>query len=220
MGEGERPEIERDIASEKSLLRYAIGSKRRDRAEQTRIASANGIAEQVQQYLRDRGTSSRTVAAYISTEFEPGTRPLLDTWRGEGMDVLIPRARDAGVLEWGRYTDGSGLRSGRHGIEEPVGPSVGIGAEGLLANHVGLLMIPALAVDLAGHRLGQGGGYYDRLLADLAGAGGSDLPSDLAIIAVVYDDEVLPAGGIPVEQHDRLVSAAVTPTRTISLPAD
>ncbi len=220
MGEGERPEVERDGASEKSRLRRAIRAKRRDRDARTRIAGAKGIAEQVQQFLLDRETSSRTAAAYISMEFEPGTSPLLDAWRGEGMQVLVPRARDAGVLEWCRYTDGSGLRPGRYGINEPVGPSVGKGAEGLVANHVGVLVIPALAVDLLGHRLGQGGGYYDRLLVDLVGASGSDPPSQTAIVAVVYDNEILPAGAIPVEPHDRRITTVITPMRTISLPAD
>ncbi len=220
MGEGERPEVERDRADEKSRLRHAIRSQRRDRDARTRIASANGIADQVQQFLLNRETSSRTAAAYISMEFEPGTGPLLGAWRDEGVEVLVPRARDAGVLEWCRYTDGSGLRPGRYGINEPLGPSVGIGADALLSDHVGVLVTPALAVDLDGYRLGQGGGYYDRLLADLADAAGSDIPSRMAIVAVVYDDEVLATGAIPVESHDRRISMVITPTRTISLPAD
>ncbi|HEX6887152.1 MAG TPA: 5-formyltetrahydrofolate cyclo-ligase, partial [Candidatus Nanopelagicales bacterium] len=58
----------------------------------------------------------------------------------------------------------------------------------------------------------QGGGYYDRLLAELAGA-----PAAPAVVVVVHDDEVLPAGTVPREAHDVRVALALTPGGCIAL---
>jgi 5-formyltetrahydrofolate cyclo-ligase len=63
-----------------------------------------------------------------------------------------------------------------------------------------VVLVPALAVDRRGRRLGRGGGYYDRTLASLAGPA----------YAVVYDDEVVEE--VPVEPHDVAVAGALTPS--------
>ena len=68
----------------------------------------------------------------------------------------------------------------------------------------------ALAASEDGTRLGQGGGWYDRTLPHRA-------PST-PIVAVVFDDEVLPGGRIPREPHDIPVDAIITPTRTLHVP--
>ena len=67
---------------------------------------------------------------------------------------------------------------------------------------------PALAVDRHGHRLGRGGGYFDRALAAV--------PPSMSV-AVVYDDEVLDE--VPTQPHDRDVGAALTPSALRPLPA-
>ena len=71
------------------------------------------------------------------------------------------------------------------------------------------ILVPALAVDRDGHRLGRGGGHYDRTLAMLAG-----LHSTPALIALIYDDELLPA--VPFDELDQLVTAFVTPGSGLS----
>ena len=68
------------------------------------------------------------------------------------------------------------------------------------------IFLPATAVDGSGSRIGQGGGYYDRLL-DRLDAAGQRPPA----VAVVYSGEVLPAGTIPAEPFDKPVAAALTP---------
>ncbi len=105
---------------------------------------------------------------------------------------------------------------------------IGSGAECLLAHQVRTVLVPALAVDRAGARLGQGGGYYDRMLAELARlvaqdrhrSGGVVGPSRGAgprLVAVVGDEELLPAGSVPVQRHDQPMTAAITPTRFVLL---
>jgi 5-formyltetrahydrofolate cyclo-ligase len=66
-----------------------------------------------------------------------------------------------------------------------------------------LVLIPALAVDRSGTRLGQGGGWYDRVLGFVT--------SETPILAVVFSDEILPADTLPREPHDLPVSGALTP---------
>lgn len=70
-----------------------------------------------------------------------------------------------------------------------------------------MLFIPATAVDLAGNRIGQGGGYYDKFLGHLATAG-----KEIPLAAVIYDEELLPAGRIPAEEFDRPVPAVLMPS--------
>lgn len=122
--------------------------------------------------------------------------------------MLLPLPRTDRVLEWAR-DNGRYEAHPRLPIHLPCGPIQGVGASGLVDRGVHLLLIPALAVDTRGVRLGQGGGYYDRLLAEL-----ERLPvRDIRAVAVVHDDEVLPAGSIHREAHDRRVHGALTPTR-------
>ena len=64
------------------------------------------------------------------------------------------------------------------------------------------VVMPALAVAEDGMRLGQGGGYYDRFLAEL--------PQAMPTVALVFEDELLPAGAIPAEPTDRPVDGVVT----------
>ena len=64
------------------------------------------------------------------------------------------------------------------------------------------VVMPALAVAEDGMRLGQGGGYYDRFLAEL--------PQAVPTVALVFEDELLPAGAIPAEPTDRPVDGVVT----------
>jgi len=61
------------------------------------------------------------------------------------------------------------------------------------------VLAPALAVDGAGHRLGQGGGSYDRALTR----------TSAPVLAVVFDDELLES--VPVQRHDRPVGGTLTP---------
>ncbi len=66
----------------------------------------------------------------------------------------------AAPLDWAVYTGRDGLVSGLHRLLEPAGPRLGISAIG----QASLVLVPALAVSLAGVRLGKGGGHYDRSL--------------------------------------------------------
>ena len=143
-----------------------------------------------------------TVAGYVSVGAEPGTRTLLDALRARGVRVLLPVLREDNDLDWGAYGGAETLVRARRGLWEPAGARLGLGA----VCAADLLLMPGLAVDGRGVRLGRGGGSYDRVLERLEAAG-----SPAPLVTLLYDGEVLPQ--VPAEPHDRPVDAAVTPSR-------
>lgn len=198
----------------KAQLREQIRARRRARDEAARaevaalIAVRTGAVPEVAALVAD--PASGCVAAYASFGTEPGTGPLRELLALAGVRVLLPVIGEDGGLDWG-WDGGELATSGlSRGIPEPQGDVVGHGADGLHALGCRVVLVPALAVDAVGSRLGKGGGYYDRLLAALAAHPGS-AP---LLCAVVHDDEVLelPAT-IPVESFDRPVDAVLTPGR-------
>ena len=144
-----------------------------------------------------------TVCAYWPVSGEPGSPELLDNLARRGCRVLLPLVSPptgaAGPLDWAEYTGAGSLRAGPLGLREPTGPRLGCA---VIATAV-LVLVPALAVDWHGIRLGRGGGHYDRTLP-LTSTG-------TPLVAVVRDDEVL--ASVPVQPHDVPVTAALTPGR-------
>ncbi|MBV8995010.1 MAG: 5-formyltetrahydrofolate cyclo-ligase [Pseudonocardiales bacterium] len=141
-----------------------------------------------------------TVCAYWPVGSEPGAPELLDTLARRGWRVLLPVVGAAAVpLDWAEYAGAGSLRAAPLGLLEPAGPRLGAAAIATAA----LVLVPALAVDRRGTRLGRGGGHYDRTLP-LASPG-------TPLVAIVRDDEVLTC--LPAQPHDVPVTAVLTPRR-------
>lgn len=138
-----------------------------------------------------------TVAAYVSVGTEPGTGPLLDGLTAAGKRVLLPVLLPDGDLDWAVYDGPRGLAPARLGLLEPVGPRLGPDAVAT----ADVVLVPALAVDQAGVRLGRGGGSYDRALARV--------PAGTFVCALLHDDELVEK--VPRAEHDRAVTAVATP---------
>ncbi|WP_285700887.1 5-formyltetrahydrofolate cyclo-ligase [Actinomadura sp. NBRC 104412] len=139
-----------------------------------------------------------TVAAYVSIGTEPDTRGLLLALWKRGTYVLLPRLRPDNDLDWASYEGPDSLVPGPHGLLEPSEPPRGPDA----VSSADVVLVPALAVDRRGMRLGRGGGSYDRALARVGPA--------ILTAALIYDGELIDA--LPAEPHDRHVRAAVTPS--------
>lgn len=183
-----------DVRDAKVALRRSIRARRSARGAAERDAAAAALA------VRGVGLcdGEAAVAAYASFGGEPGTGPLRAALRERGIEVLLPVVR-GDELDW-VTDDGAPLAAGgERGIPEPSGPVVGTGASGLLAAGVGVVLVPALAVTAEGVRLGQGAGYYDRVLAALP-----PRPAGPLRVGVVHDDELLATGEVPAEPHDLL----------------
>ncbi|MHA7306801.1 5-formyltetrahydrofolate cyclo-ligase [Arthrobacter sp. TMN-49] len=150
-----------------------------------------------------------TVCGYVSTGLEPPTGPLLTAWVAAGHTVYVPVCEPDFQLSWARWHPGIEMaKSVLAPVMEPVGPRLPFAALGL----VQAILLPALAVDTAGVRLGQGGGYYDRFLAIIPA---------LPLAAVVYAHELVAPGLLPHDSLDVSVTYALTPAgyqRCVPLP--
>ncbi|MFD5795877.1 5-formyltetrahydrofolate cyclo-ligase [Streptomyces diastatochromogenes] len=148
---------------------------------------------------------ARSVAAYVSVGSEPGTLALLDALRARGVRVLLPALLPDNDLDWGEYAGPDSLARIQHGgkmaLFEPSGERLGPDA----VTAADVVLLPGLAVDARGMRLGRGGGSYDRVLARLERAGAHP-----ALVVLLYDTEVV--ARVPAEAHDQPVHAVVTPS--------
>lgn len=150
-----------------------------------------------------------TFAAYVGVAAEPPTMPLLEALHAAGHRVLLPVCEPERRLSWVYWTPETAfVRSNYAPIDEPLGERF----DSAVVKDATGIFLPATAVDGSGNRIGQGGGYYDRLL-DKLDADGQRPPT----VAVVYDHEVLAAGTIPAEPFDKSVAEALTPHRIVRL---
>lgn len=133
-----------------------------------------------------------TVAAYVSFGTEPSTLAALEAWRRSGVRVLLPVVLPEYAMEF-RVYDGA-LVGGRRGMPCPP-PSAPVAD---LAE-ASVVLVPALACDRSGRRLGRGAGYYDRALPRVA---------DSALtVGLVHREELW--ASVPVEDHDQRVRAVL-----------
>ncbi|MFC6236714.1 5-formyltetrahydrofolate cyclo-ligase [Longivirga aurantiaca] len=197
-------------ADAKKVLRRRLRTARAARSATDREQVASGLAVRVgtvPEVTALVAAGGGVVAAYASLGDEPGTGALRALLALSGVRVLLPVIRDDGRLDWGWDSDDLVPRAHRLAIPEPAAdPALGTGAAGLAASGCSVVLVPALAVGHDGCRLGQGGGFYDRLLADVP----EHLDGGPLLVAVVHDDEVLDS--VPHEPHDRPVDAVLTPT--------
>jgi 5-formyltetrahydrofolate cyclo-ligase len=143
-----------------------------------------------------------TIAAYYSIGTEPDTHGLIYALWKRGTYVLLPILLPDGDLDWASYEGPDSLLPGPRGLSEPGEPPRGTDA----VRRADVVLVPALAVDGAGNRLGRGGGSYDRALARV----GPLIP----LMALLYDDELVDR--LPTAAHDVPVRAVVRPTSGIT----
>jgi 5-formyltetrahydrofolate cyclo-ligase len=191
---------QRSLAERKSLLRKDLLAARSGLTTAERKAA--GIALRTALLDLPELGMAGTVAAYLSVESEPETSGLVFALWKRGSYVLLPVLREDNDLDWASYEGPESLASGPHGLLQPTEPRRGVGA---IAS-ADFVIVPALAVGEDGHRLGRGGGCYDRALARV----GPAVPT----VALVYDDELLDE--VPVGPHDQTVRAVAQPTRGIT----
>ncbi|MFB7374137.1 5-formyltetrahydrofolate cyclo-ligase [Streptomyces sp. NPDC056222] len=186
-----------DTSEKTALRRHLLAARARltiHDAESTGELFARGARE-----LAELAGAS-TVAAYVSVGREPGTRALLDVLRERGVRVLLPVLLPDNDLDWAAYEGAESLAKAGRGLLEPTGPRLGPEA----VCEADVVLLPGLAVDERGMRLGRGGGSYDRVLARLARA-----DAHPSLVVLLYANEVV--ARVPEEPHDHPVHAVVTP---------
>lgn len=143
------------------------------------------------------------VSVYASRKYEPATTKLIEALHQRGVRVLIPLLGDGLQRGWGEFISTDDLFE--RAPNRPPEPS-GEFLPPTALEDADVVIVPALAADSAGTRLGQGGGWYDRALRDAR--------PGVPLIALVFDDEFHDATArpIPREEHDFPVSIVVTPS--------
>jgi len=180
----------------------------RRRQVAARTAMPDSIRNESGRLIRDhvlempQVTSAGTIAAYYSVGTEPDTRGLIFALWKRGSYVVLPVLLPDGDLDWASYEGPESLAPGPRGVLQPVEPVRGTGT----VARADVVLVPALAVDVRGRRLGRGGGSYDRALARV----GPQVPT----IALLYDSELLPS--VPAEEHDQSVRAVARPEQGIT----
>ncbi|MEV6689964.1 5-formyltetrahydrofolate cyclo-ligase [Micromonospora sp. NPDC051196] len=190
----------------KRTVRVELLARRRALTETERRSAAARVQDELVALVR-RLRPIR-VAAYLPVGSEPGGAQLpavLADAVPAGAQLLLPVLCDDLDLDWAPWAGPQALAAAGRGIREPTTPRLGPTA----ITSADLVVVPALAVDRRGVRLGRGGGSYDRALARV--------PTTVLTVAPLHDGELLDA--LPAERHDRPVRAVVTPTGGL-LPLD
>ena len=182
-----------DGEAAKAVLRERFLAGRRDRSRVARATAAAAVTTA----LLARLARVRVLAAFVPEDTEPGAGRLPAAYTQLGARVLLPVVPESGTeLRWA--VDTGRLVPGRFGILQPAGPRLGPTAVGTAE----VVVVPALAVDRGGTRLGRGGGWYDRALQHAR--------PGAVVAAVVFDDELVDL--LPALDHDQPVTAVVTPS--------
>lgn len=184
----------------KDELRKDLLQRRREMSGDARAEAAEAIALHL--LAAPLISSARRVACYVSMESEPGTGPLIEGLLARGVEVIVPLSLIDGTLDWVSYDPSAPTTVTTLGIAEPDGPPLGPKA----VEKCALIIVPALAVDHAGQRLGRGAGYYDRALAT----------TSRPVCALVFTHELLES--VPHEPHDIPVHMAATPDGIFRIP--
>jgi len=183
-----------EVSARKTALRDQVLTARSRRPLLERQAVAAAIAERLLAW--EPVHRAATVAAYASVGSEPPTGLLLERLLALGKRVVLPVLRADGDLDWAAFH--GDLVPARRGLLEPPGPRMGADAVAT----ADVVLVPGVAVDAKGRRLGRGGGSYDRALGRV--------PVGTPVVVLLHDDELVEE--VPVAEHDRPVTAVVTPS--------
>lgn len=171
----------------KNELRQYIKQQKRQFTSQQLAQVSLPVLDRLRPLLRD----AKVVLAYYSLPDEVETHVLIDELVAEGKTVLLPKVLDDSTMELRRYKGPQDLCEGAYHIMEPSGePFTDF-------SQIDVALIPGIAFDAQGHRLGRGKGYYDRFLSLL----------NTQTIGLCFDFQKV--AEVPVDAHDVVVDRVV-----------
>lgn len=184
-------------ADAKSTLRRAILERRRAAHRTDGNDAAEAVALRIHQDIAFKG---KTIAGYWPLGDELDCRPALEALAAAGAQVALPVVAGQGqVLIFRSWKPGDSLDQGPFGTMHP----------GTRASVVSpqILLVPLIAFDLEGNRLGYGAGYYDRTISAMRADGGVNA------IGLAYDCQRV--DGVPADAHDQPLDGVITPSSTL-----
>lgn len=190
-----------EVGNAKRALRAELRERRRIRTAPERQNADAALTHNL--IALTTSLNSRSLAAYLSTANEPGTRDFVAWACEQGIRVLLPVSRTDGLLDWAPY-DGGSEESDALGMPVPTSELLGP----IAINEVDLIIVPAASVDRRGMRMGWGQGYFDKTLGSME--------SCPPVYAVIFDHELVDT--VPSERHDQRVNGVVTPAGIVALP--
>lgn len=189
-----------DVRARKAELRARLLADRRRLSAGEREEAAAAVCAHVLA-LPEVAEAAR-VSAYASIGAEVGTATLIESLRSTGRRVLLPVVLPDLDLDWAEYSGPESLArvedGAVSGLREPSGTRLG---RDVVAG-VDVLIVPGVAADRTGRRLGRGGGSYDRALARV--------PVGRLVAVILYDHELVDE--VPAATHDRPVDVVITPS--------
>jgi 5-formyltetrahydrofolate cyclo-ligase len=191
-----------DTQTLKSELRRQIRQQRVDLAHRKRRS------DRIQQTAGDLPAiqSAQTIMVYVGYRSEVRTDALTSRLIEEGKTVYVPWCDDDELRPFRLESLGE-LQPGTFGILEPPAELKQRPERRGLASDLEIVLVPGIAFDRSGHRLGQGKGYYDRLL--------SDVSDDCVIVGLAFDAQLVER--VPVEPHDVTLDLIVTESEVIEM---
>ncbi|PLS15236.1 5-formyltetrahydrofolate cyclo-ligase [Bacillus sp. M6-12] len=182
----------------KKVLRNEMKRSLAEISEEEYSALSQSIADRL--FLVPEWSAAKTVGITISAPPEVGTSLIIQRAWEEGKTVAVPKCEPNNrTLDFREITDFNQLEIVYFGLKEP-NP---LKTKSYQREAISLMVVPGLAFTADGHRLGFGGGYYDRYLPQYRG------PK----ISLAFDQQIIPC--LPHETHDVRVDKIITPTRTV-----
>ena len=181
----------------KAEIRTRLRAMRRVLSKQEQDAAAKSVHDHLAAF--DAYRTSRVVMAYMACRGELSLEPVIRDVLARGKTLVLPRCEADGIMTARRICAMSDLVPGAYGLLEPDGA-----CEAIAPAKIDLILVPGVAFDRMGRRLGQGAGYYDRFL-----------PGTQALCAGVCHDFAL-LENVPSQAHDIPMDFVITPGGIIS----
>ncbi len=191
------------MTEEKARLRK-LGRVRRARAFEEYGSEARRLLARHDGALMSsaKSGSAMKVAGYYPIKDEIDCIGLLNALRARSAEIALPRMRGKDeALDFHKWDNSTELQEGEFGVMEPLESDERVVPD--------LVILPLIAFDLRGGRLGYGGGYYDRTLSVLRNKG------DVIAVGAGFDEQEIEE--VPRGDHDQHLDVVLTPTRFIKI---
>lgn len=185
---------QRRLHRAKQSMRELLIQKRRMMSAEERTAQSELILSQLEKMTVFR--EAKTVLLYYPKNNEVDVLPLFKRYKRDKV-LLLPVTHRNGMTA-NPYEGNDKMHRGKVGIPEPTTPP--------FEGNIDVIIVPAVAFDKEGNRLGRGGGYYDRFLKKQTHA---------TIIGVGYDFQLVDE--VPVRKHDQKMHRIILPSQTIQV---